>query len=68
VETIVLLARNLGIGVIAEGVESDAQRLQLLEFGCVLGQGYHFSRPVDALGAHRLLAAGAALGGVRGSP
>ena len=68
VETIVLLATNLGIGVIAEGVESDAQRLQLLEFGCVLGQGYHFSRPVDAQGVHGLLAAGGALVGLRDSP
>jgi EAL domain-containing protein (putative c-di-GMP-specific phosphodiesterase class I) len=58
VETILLLARNLGVGVIAEGVEGEAQRQELHELGCVLGQGYLFSRPVDALGVRRLLAAG----------
>ena len=60
VETILLLARNLGVGVIAEGVEDEAQRAGLRELGCLLGQGYLFSKPVDAAGARRLLAAGVA--------
>ena len=58
VETILLMARNLGVGVIAEGVEGEAQRLGLHELGCSLGQGYLFSRPVDADGVRRLLEAG----------
>jgi hypothetical protein len=33
--------------VIAEGVETEAQRDQLLHFGCHEGQGYLFSRPVS---------------------
>ena len=39
------LAHGLGIGVVAEGIETDDQRRRLLELGCDLGQGYLFSRP-----------------------
>ena len=34
--------------VIAEGVESDAQRQFLLAEGCEMGQGFHFWRPLTA--------------------
>ncbi len=68
VETILLLARNLGVGVIAEGVEDEAQRVGLRDLGCRLGQGYLFSKPVDAAGARRLLAAGVASAVQGGSP
>ena len=44
----VALAHGLGIGVVAEGIETDAQADKLREPGCDLGQGYSFSRPVDA--------------------
>ena len=47
VRTIILLAQNLGLGVTAEGVETDEQLRLLCELGCDLGQGYLFSRPVD---------------------
>ena len=57
VETILMLARNLGIGVIAEGVEGEEQRKALHGLGCALAQGYLFSRPVDEQGARRLLEA-----------
>jgi diguanylate cyclase (GGDEF)-like protein/PAS domain S-box-containing protein len=45
------LAHALGLDVVAEGVESDAQRRALIELGCETAQGYLFSRPVagDAL-------------------
>jgi diguanylate cyclase (GGDEF)-like protein/PAS domain S-box-containing protein len=46
VQTIVGMARNLGIEVIAEGVETEAQRAFLELHGCALCQGYLFSRPV----------------------
>ncbi len=59
VETILMLAKNLGIDVIAEGVEGEEQRQALYGLGCGLAQGYLFSRPVDVQGARKLLTAGA---------
>ncbi|MFN3984966.1 MAG: putative bifunctional diguanylate cyclase/phosphodiesterase [Rhodocyclaceae bacterium] len=44
--TIVSLARALGLDVIAEGVETQAQRDRLQEFGCRCFQGYYFGKPV----------------------
>ena len=41
------LARNLGLRVVAEGVESDEVRERLVALGCDLGQGYLFSVPLD---------------------
>ena len=41
------LARNLGLRVVAEGVESDPVRRRLAALGCDLGQGYLFSRPMS---------------------
>ncbi len=48
VEAVVALAHGLGIGVVAEGIETERQAERLLELGCDLGQGYLFSRPVPA--------------------
>ncbi len=45
-KTIVALAQSLGLGVIAEGVETEAQRDFLAGAGCYCYQGYFFSRPV----------------------
>ena len=47
VRTISTLARNLGMEVIAEGIETEEQYQQLKMLGCEYGQGYLFSRPVD---------------------
>lgn len=44
--TIVALAQSLGFGVIAEGVETQAQRDCLASIGCHAFQGYYFSRPL----------------------
>ncbi len=44
------LAHNLGLKVVAEGVESGATWNVLKELGCDLGQGYFFSRPVPVDG------------------
>ena len=46
--TIVALAESLGLGVIAEGVESEAQRAFLERSGCHAYQGYLYSRPLTA--------------------
>ncbi len=40
--------RALGLTVVAEGVETEAQRAMLGEMGCPVGQGYLFGRPTDA--------------------
>jgi EAL domain-containing protein (putative c-di-GMP-specific phosphodiesterase class I) len=48
VRAAVRLARELGIEVIAEGVETDGQRRLLLSAGCEHGQGFYFSKPVNA--------------------
>jgi diguanylate cyclase (GGDEF)-like protein/PAS domain S-box-containing protein len=44
--TVIALGHSLGLEVIAEGVETEAQRQLLLELGCTCYQGYLFSRPV----------------------
>jgi len=55
VKTISTLAHNLGMQVIAEGIETEEQHQQLRELGCEYGQGFLFSRPVDCDGALRLI-------------
>ncbi len=55
VKTIVLLARSLEMGTIAEGVETVEQLGRLCHLQCDYAQGYLFSRPVDAAAATRLL-------------
>ncbi len=47
-QTIVMLAHNLGMQVIAEGVETTAQLRQLRSLNCQYAQGYLFSRPQAA--------------------
>jgi len=48
VRAIVSLADNMGMDVVAEGVETLSQLSQLRKLNCQYGQGYLFSRPVDA--------------------
>ena len=57
VDAVIALAHGLGIGVVAEGIETTWQAERLRELGCDLGQGYLFSRPVPAAGTTRLLRA-----------
>ena len=55
VRTILTLAHDLGIKVIAEGIETDAQLSELTSMGCEFGQGYLLSRPIDSQMASTLL-------------
>lgn len=54
-EAIIVMAHKLGLKVIAEGVETVAQRDLLAAAGCDYGQGYWFSRPVPAEEFEKLL-------------
>lgn len=49
VRTIISMAKNLGLVVVAEGVESADQAKALIAMGCDMGQGYHFGRPTPAI-------------------
>jgi EAL domain-containing protein (putative c-di-GMP-specific phosphodiesterase class I) len=46
VETIIVMAKHLGLDVVAEGVETETMRAFLLSKGCLQFQGYLFSRPL----------------------
>jgi len=57
VQAIVMLAHQLKMNVIAEGVETAAQLTKLKELKCEEGQGYFFSRPLTSQAAQELIAA-----------
>jgi len=48
VQTVVQLAQGLGMGVVAEGIETEGQQTALRTMGVRLGQGYLFARPLPA--------------------
>jgi EAL domain-containing protein (putative c-di-GMP-specific phosphodiesterase class I) len=56
VQTIITMARSLGLTAIAEGVETEAQREFLERYGCQACQGYLFSPPVPLVDFEELLA------------
>jgi len=58
VGTIITLADNLGVQVVAEGVETAAQVAQLKALGCEFGQGYWFGRPAHPAAIELLLQKG----------
>jgi diguanylate cyclase (GGDEF)-like protein len=64
---ILALGQQLGLRVVAEGVEDEAQLARLRQMGCELGQGYYFARPAPlerlADRAGQLLASQAAVSG-----
>ena len=55
IKTLVDVARNFGIDVLAEGVETMEQRTFLNELGCMQVQGYQIARPMDPDGAGKWL-------------
>lgn len=46
IHALAVLVRNLGISLVAEGVENPTQVMALQELGCEFGQGYFFARPM----------------------
>lgn len=61
VKSVISLAHNLKLRVVAEGVESQAQLTCLRELGCDVIQGYFFSKPVSADDFVKMLSAGQCL-------
>ncbi|HEU0054763.1 MAG TPA: EAL domain-containing protein, partial [Longimicrobium sp.] len=55
VRTVVTLARNLDLAVIAEGVETEEQMAELRRLGCEYAQGFHFSPALDPPALHAML-------------
>lgn len=55
VRTIIMLAQNLGMDVIAEGIETKEQLALLRKLKCEKGQGYYFSKPLETAAAENLL-------------
>ena len=47
--TIVNMARNLGLRTVAEGIESESQALELARLGCEFAQGYLFFKPLSTV-------------------
>lgn len=48
VRTIIAMAESMGMGLLAEGIETGEQYQYLQSVGCLYGQGYHIGRPVPA--------------------
>lgn len=59
VGAVVALAHSLGLDVVAEGVELEAQSAVLNDFACESGQGFLFSRPIAREAVERMLDSGA---------
>ncbi len=49
VQTVVNMSQNLGLDVVAEGVETEEQAEMLRKFGCAKGQGYLFGKPMPLI-------------------
>lgn len=70
VRSIVQLGAELGLAVVAEGIETVAQSQAVQALGCTLGQGYLFGRPMpaDALPLHYAAQIGAIQAAISGQP
>jgi diguanylate cyclase (GGDEF)-like protein len=55
VRSTIELGHNLGLTVVAEGVETDHEAAELVRFGCDAAQGYYFARPMPAATLERWL-------------
>ena len=55
VNAIISLGRGLGMEIVAEGVETEAEVAAMAQLGCTALQGYYFSRPIETADMSRLL-------------
>ncbi len=55
--SIIALAQDLGMDVVAEGAETESDAIELYQLGCGYAQGYAFGRPISAPDARRLVGA-----------
>jgi EAL domain-containing protein (putative c-di-GMP-specific phosphodiesterase class I) len=54
-KSIIALAHDLGMDVVAEGAETDSDAVELFQLGCEYAQGFVFGEPVAAAAAQRML-------------
>lgn len=55
--SLIALAHDLGLEVVAEGAESESDAIELYQLGCAYAQGYAFGRPISSVEARRLVGA-----------
>lgn len=63
VHSLAILVGNLGMAMVAEGVEKESQVIALQELGCQYGQGFYFSKPIPATEFEEFVLEGLATGG-----
>ena len=51
--SIIALAHDLGMEVVAEGAETDSDAVELYQLGCEYAQGFAFGEPMSAAGGER---------------
>ena len=61
--SIVAMAHDLGMDVVAEGAETDSDAVELYQLGCEYAQGYAFGEPMEADKAGKLIGSEASVGG-----